>query len=67
MQIRVREKFALLQEMDVEQGTVPWTLIDASQSIEEVASDVWETVQQSIRSSSDQPIKLMWLEGNFDQ
>lgn len=67
MQIRVREKFALLRDMDVHQGTVPWIMIDAAQPQENVQSDIWEAVQQTIQECADQPIKAMWQQGIYDK
>jgi thymidylate kinase len=57
MQIRVREQFARLKDMD---KTVPWTMINAAQSQEDVQSDIWEKSKEIIDQCADQPIKAMW-------
>ena len=60
MQVRVRERFSVLQKMD--EGRVPWTIVNAAQTVEQVESDVWEVVRATIESCGDQPVKTMWQE-----
>jgi thymidylate kinase len=59
----------LLQQKDEENGsaaTIPWTMINAAQTIEQVHSDIWDTVQQTITTCADQPIKAMWDNSNYE-
>lgn len=68
LQIRVRKRFAELQALDEEQGRVPWHVVDASQSIEEVTKElvtiVNETVERVGRETS--PLRRMWEEGEYE-
>lgn len=67
LQIRVRQRFAELQSIDEKHGRVPWHVVDASQSIEEVkeklaaiVTDTIERVQSD--SSGSAPLRRMWGE-----
>ena len=68
LQIRVRKRFAELQALDEEQGRVPWHVVDASQSIEdvtkEIASIVTDTVERIAKDSS--PLRRMWEDGEYE-
>jgi thymidylate kinase len=58
MQIRVRERFQDLQRVD--EGRVPWKIVNAAQTIEQVEADIWGIVSETIDSCGDQPIRTMW-------
>ena len=71
LQIRVRQRFAELQSIDEKHGRVPWHVVDASQSIEEVkeklaaiVTDTIERVQSD--SSGSAPLRRMWGEGEYE-
>lgn len=64
MQIRVREKFGELQKLD--EGRIPWKMVNAAQSIEAVESDIWSVVNEAVNSCKDKPLKKMWQEGDYD-
>ncbi|KAL7483266.1 hypothetical protein ACHAW6_008913 [Cyclotella cf. meneghiniana] len=68
LQIRVRKRFAELQALDEKDGRVPWHIVDASQSIEDVTDElvriVNETLERVDRESS--PLKRMWEEGEYE-
>jgi len=66
LQIRVRKRFAQLQEMDEKQGRVPWHIIDASKTVEEVTADIVSVVDATIkRVQEGKPLAKMWDEGDF--
>lgn len=66
LQIRVRKRFAQLQEMDKKQGRVPWHIIDASKTVEEVTADIVSVVDATIkRVQEGKPLAKMWDEGEF--
>eukprot|EP00563_Minutocellus_polymorphus_P009605 CAMPEP_0181025626 /NCGR_PEP_ID=MMETSP1070-20121207/3201_1 /TAXON_ID=265543 /ORGANISM="Minutocellus polymorphus, Strain NH13" /LENGTH=266 /DNA_ID=CAMNT_0023102753 /DNA_START=12 /DNA_END=812 /DNA_ORIENTATION=+ len=66
LQIRVRQRFAELQEMDEKQGRVPWHIIDASKTVEEVTADIASVVDATIkRVQEGKPLAKMWDEGDF--
>ena len=66
LQIRVRQRFAELQKMDEKQGQVPWHIIDASKTVEEVTVDIVSIVDATIkRVQEGKPLAKMWDEGDF--
>ena len=66
MQIRVRERFGELQKMD--EGRIHWEVVDASQTIEEVESDIWRIATETMERISEQgkPLNTMWEDGQYD-
>mmetsp|Transcript_874 Transcript_874/g.1526 ORF Transcript_874/g.1526 Transcript_874/m.1526 type:complete len:89 (-) Transcript_874:169-435(-) len=66
--MRVRQRFGELQSIDEKQGRVPWHVVDASQSIEEVkeklVSIVADTLERVQRESA--PLPRMWGEGEYE-
>jgi len=68
LQIRVRKRFAELQSIDEKRGRVPWHVVDAKQSIEDVekelASIVKDTVERVERDGA--PVSRMWGEGEYE-
>mmetsp|Transcript_758 Transcript_758/g.1172 ORF Transcript_758/g.1172 Transcript_758/m.1172 type:complete len:235 (+) Transcript_758:106-810(+) len=64
MQIRVRERFGELQQMDEKDGRVPWHIVNAAQSIEEVQKDINKIVEDTVKSvAQGKPLFNMWKEG----
>ena len=67
MQIRVRQRFAELQSIDEKLGRVPWHVVDASQSIEEVTNKLTGIVSETIdKVQSGVPLRRMFGEGEYD-
>ena len=73
--MRVRQRFAELQAMDEKQGRVPWTIIDASKTVEEVTADIVGVVDATLKrvagegSDAEQggaPLNKMWDEGTYE-
>lgn len=62
MQQRVRKRFSELQEMDEADGTIPWYIVDAAQSIDDVQKDINAIVESTIEKvqSEDKPVSLLW-------
>lgn len=49
MQSRVRERFSQLQALDEHEGIVPWHIVDAARSVEDVQQEIQEIVERTIR------------------
>ena len=49
MQSRVRERFSQLQAIDEHEGIVPWHIVDAARSVEDVEQEIQEIVERTIR------------------
>lgn len=67
MQERVRERFSDLQKMDEADGRVPWHVVNAAQSVENVESDIWKivsAVQEKV--TTEKRMNRMWQEGSFE-
>jgi hypothetical protein len=62
MQKRVRERFSQLQAMDERDGQVPWYVVDAAQSIEEVQRDINDIVEKTLENvqTGKTPLGLLW-------
>ena len=62
MQTRVRQQFDKLQKQDETTGQVPWFVIDAAQTIDEVQNDINTVVEKTMNEVSDggKPIQVMW-------
>jgi dTMP kinase len=60
MQLRVREVFRRLQEADDSTGNIPWTVVDASQTIEQVHDDIWDAANVALSVSATRPIGTMF-------
>lgn len=57
MQLRVRDIFDTLQKDD----KIPWTIIDASQTIEQVHSDIWDAASKAIETSASKEIGKLFV------
>mmetsp|Transcript_5741 Transcript_5741/g.12495 ORF Transcript_5741/g.12495 Transcript_5741/m.12495 type:complete len:286 (-) Transcript_5741:1971-2828(-) len=68
LQIRVRQRFAELQAMDEKEGRVPWHIIDASKTVEEVTADIVNVVDATLkRVNEGAPLAKMWdASGTYD-
>ena len=63
MQIRVRQRFAELQKQDEDAGQVPWHVVNAAQSIEEVQKEINNIVESTIsKIDAESPLKQLWKE-----
>jgi dTMP kinase len=64
LQLRVRQRFQQLQDMD----TIAWHVIDAAQSMEQVEADIYKVVQDVIAQVQQRqlPLKKMWEEGSYE-
>lgn len=62
MQQRVRKRFSELQEMDERDGQIPWFIVDAAQSIEDVQKDINTIVENTVEKvqSEKKSVGLMW-------
>ena len=67
MQSRVRQRFSQLQAQDERDGQVPWHVVNAAQTVEEVQkeiNDIVEATIERVQGSSDEssslPLQLMW-------
>lgn len=66
MQSRVRQRFGALQAMDDADGRVPWKIINAAQTIEQVEADIWEIVRDTVKTCPAEPVQKMWEKGNYN-
>ncbi len=68
LQIRVRKRFAELQSIDEKHGRVPWYVVDASKSVEEVKEMVSGIVSSTIErvQSETAPLRRMWGDGEYE-
>jgi len=60
MQLRVRQRFEELKKAD--EGRIPWYMIDAAKSVEDVTSDIAAIVDKVVEEVADQPLKELWTE-----
>ena len=66
MQARVRQQFSELQAMDEAVGRVPWTVIDAAQTIEQVEADIQKVVEATLKGiANGKKLSKMWEEGEY--
>mmetsp|Transcript_21834 Transcript_21834/g.51513 ORF Transcript_21834/g.51513 Transcript_21834/m.51513 type:complete len:277 (+) Transcript_21834:107-937(+) len=68
MQIRVREKFRQLQAVDEEQGNVPWYVVNAAQSIEDVQKEINAIVDKTVHDvqTTNKPLGQLWKKTTKD-
>jgi thymidylate kinase len=62
MQQRVRQRFGELQAMDEMDSQVPWYVVNAAQSIEEVQQEINQIVESTIDkiNAEEKPLGLLW-------
>ena len=68
LQIRVRQLYVELQSIDEEQGRVPWYVVDASLSIDEVKAEIAKIATDTIErvQIESAPLCQMWGEGETE-
>jgi len=68
LQMRVRKRFGELQSIDEKQGRVPWHVVDASQSIEDVTKNIASIVTDTLEQIQvgPAPLRRMWEEGEYE-
>lgn len=66
LQVRVRQRFAELQKIDEKHGRIPWYIVDASKSIDDVHVEIKKITKQTIEQvASGKPLMKMWTKGEF--
>lgn len=66
LQQRVRKKFEELQAIDDAGKRIPWHIVNAAQSVEEVQSDINKIVEATIQTVNDgAPLYKMFQEGEY--
>lgn len=63
MQIRVRQRFSQLQAHDERDGKVPWHIVNAAQTVEQVQQDINKIVEETIKRVQEgegKPLELLW-------
>ena len=64
--MRVREQFRKLERLDKAEGRVPWHVLSAAKSIEEVQADIWSVVEKTLEQvSNGKELGKMWEEGEY--
>ena len=68
LQMRVRKRFAELQALDERQGRIPWHVVDASQSIDDVTKELVTIVNETVEKVGQEtsPLRRMWDEGEYE-
>ncbi|KAL7539915.1 hypothetical protein ACHAWF_006540 [Thalassiosira exigua] len=68
LQMRVRQRFAELQSTDEKDGRVPWHIVDASQTVEEVKEKLVSIVTDTLErvQSGRAPLRRMWEDGEYE-
>jgi hypothetical protein len=54
----------VLREQEYE--NVPWSMIDADQSMDDVSAQIWDIVHPILQSSMCQPITKIWQDGYYE-
>lgn len=66
LQMRVRERFDQLEKLDKADGRVPWHVVSAAQSIEEVKAEIWGIVEKTIQQvNNGKQLGKMWEGGEY--
>eukprot|EP00536_Pseudo-nitzschia_multiseries_P002633 jgi/Psemu1/251860/estExt_Genewise1Plus.C_350097 len=62
MQQRVRQRFSELQGMDEADGQIPWYIVDAAQSIEDVQQEINSIVESTVEKvhGDELSVGLLW-------
>ena len=64
LQKRVRKQFQELQRLD--EGNIPWHIIDASQTIPDVQNEINTIVERTIEETKNQPLKTMFGNDTYE-
>jgi argonaute-like protein implicated in RNA metabolism and viral defense len=64
MQIRVKQRFHELQEMD---KRIPWHIVNAAQTMEKVQEDILRIVKETVKDvrNNDKPLEKLWTDGVY--
>lgn len=66
LQLRVRQRFAELQAIDEATQKIPWHIVDASQSIEDVQNQINTIVEETMeRVKNGKPLYKMFDDGEY--
>mmetsp|Transcript_5532 Transcript_5532/g.8439 ORF Transcript_5532/g.8439 Transcript_5532/m.8439 type:complete len:258 (-) Transcript_5532:629-1402(-) len=68
LQMRVRQRFGELQAKDEEEKIVPWHIVNAAQTIDEVQADINKIVEDTIKRVSEgegKPLSKMFQAGEY--
>jgi hypothetical protein len=68
LQLRVRKQFEKLEKLDRAEGRVPWHIVSAAQSVDDVRNDIWHIVQKTlaqVKSGTGKPVGKLWEEGEY--
>jgi hypothetical protein len=68
LQLRVRKQFEKLEKLDRAEGRVPWHIVSAAQSVDDVRNDIWNIVQKTlaqVQSGTDTAVGKLWEEGEY--
>lgn len=57
----VRDKFFTLQQKDEEQRSIPWYVLDARKSIDELHQEISTIADEIIAQNNALPIKKLWV------
>jgi dTMP kinase len=57
----VRDKFFTLQQKDEEQRSIPWYVLDARKSIDELHQEISTIADEIIAQNNASPIKKLWV------
>ena len=60
-QKKVREQFMLLKSEDQASAAVPWHVVNAAQSIDEVHTEIKNIVDNVLASLDDKPVGKLWV------
>jgi hypothetical protein len=63
MQTRVRERFSELQKQDEQDGQVPWHVVNAARTIEEVQKEIngiVETTIDRVQKQEEKALPRLW-------
>jgi dTMP kinase len=66
LQQRVRKRFEELQAMDEAEKRIPWHIVNAAQSVEEVQADINKIVESTLQNvNNGAPLYKMFQEGVY--
>ncbi len=66
LQLKVRKRFRELQDQDAKDQTVPWHVVNAAQSIDEVQGDINKIVEETLAQvSNGMPLHTMFQQGEY--
>lgn len=50
-----------LKSEDESEGNIPWHVLDARKSIEDIQAEIQSIVDKTMESVGDKPIRRLWL------